>query len=104
MRIDATRRASNFIRRKGGELFVWFGDAGGGSLLEHISTNRPTGREFVLHESTEGFRLWLEARDGIAPTEVRLRRRPWPLGPVEVTWEGGPGDELSSVNITDAGG
>ena len=99
MRIDASRPASDFIRKKGGDLFVWFGDAGG-DLLEHVSTKKPQGPLFERHDAPDGFRVWLEVLEGSAPDEIRLRRRPWPLGPIEVTWVGGPGPELDEVNRT----
>src|SRR5262249_45413575 len=103
MRVVASRRASNFIRKKGGDFHVWFGEVGSGSLLVHSATRKPEGRIFRPYGSSEGFRVWIEAAEGIEPSEIQLRRRPWPLGPIEVTWMGGPGGELGPALITDAG-
>jgi hypothetical protein len=100
MEIDISRPAEAFIRKKGGDLYVWFGTLGGDSLFEHVATKRPASREFALHEAPGGIRLWLEVHPAPDPDEIRVRRRPWPMGPVEVTWVGGPGRELDPANIT----
>ena len=68
---------------------------GEGSLLEHISTDRPAGREFVLHESPEGFGYGSKLAKGLLQPRCIFGGARGPWGPVEVTWEGGPGDELS---------
>jgi hypothetical protein len=91
MEIDASRFAVDYVRRKGGHLFVWFGRMRNGSMFAHVGTSRPLGRSFESHVGPEGIVVWFETDGGVEPLEVRLRRRPWPLGPIEVTWVGGPG-------------
>jgi hypothetical protein len=91
MQIDASRFAVDYIRSKGGHLFVWFGRMGGGSMFIHVGTARPHGRSFESHLGPEGIVVWFETNQDVEPVEVRIRRRPWPLGPIEVTWVGGPG-------------
>jgi hypothetical protein len=91
MQIDASRPAVDYIRRKGGHLFVWFGRMRDGSLFAHVGTERPGGRQFESHVGPEGILVWFERETGLEPVEIRLRRRPRPLGPIEVTWAGGPG-------------
>jgi len=91
MRIDASRLAVDYIRSKGGHLYVWYGRMGNGSLFARCGTARPPDRSFESHVGPEGIRVWFETDHDVEPVEVRIRRRPRPLGPIEVTWVGGPG-------------
>jgi hypothetical protein len=91
MHIDASRFAVDYIRSKGGHLFVWYCRMGDGSLIAHVGTARPRGRNFESHVGPEGIVVWFETDHDVEPVEVRIRRRPRPLGPIEVTWLGGPG-------------
>jgi hypothetical protein len=91
MQIDASRPAVDYIQRRGGHLFVWFGRMRDGSMFSHVRTEQPSGRVFDSHLGPDGIRVWFEREAGVEPVEIRIRRRPWPLGPIEVTWDGGPG-------------
>lgn len=104
MRVDISGPALRFVQRRGGDLYVWFTDLGDRSLLAHVGTTRPADREFIRQELPAGARLWLEAADLPEPSEIRIRRRPWPVGPIEATWVGGPGGELAPANITPGDG
>jgi hypothetical protein len=103
MEIDASKLARSYLLRRGGDLYVWFGAVGkSGSLLQHVSTHRAPERKFERYESG-GLSVWWDATR-TAPKTISLRRRPWPLGPIEVTWEGGAGGELGDANITAGSG
>ena len=101
IRIDASRLAVDYIRSKGGHLYVWYGRMGNGTLFAHSGTSRPPGRSFEFHLGPEGIQVWFEADHDVEPVEVRIRRRPRPLGPIEVTWVGGPGS-VSAPRVWDA--
>jgi len=104
--VDAGRRLSSgrelHPEARWGHLHL-VGGVGQCSLFEHVGTKRPAGRDFERHDALGEITVWLERGQAIAPTQIQLRRRPWPMGPIEVTWEGGPGGELGGANIISDG-
>jgi hypothetical protein len=87
MDVDVSAPARRFIAARGGALYVYFTDVGrSGWVFQRVKLARPADREFTLHES-ESIRLWLDA-DFTAPATLKVRRRPWPVGPIQVTGTG----------------
>ena len=90
MTIDVSGPARRYVESRSGQLFVYFRDVGRWST-QRVATRRPDGVEFEEHD-VGSIRLWLQA--GFAPPALlKVRRRPWPLGPIEVL---GTGVERSS--------
>jgi hypothetical protein len=87
VRIDATSWAAKYIQQRGGRLYVWFDEVGATHwTVQQVRFDAPDGVNFIQHHA-DGFDIYLQA-DFSPPTEVQVRRRPWPLGPIEVTGTG----------------
>ena len=79
--------ARRYISNHGGDLYISFDDAGrSGWLFQRVTVSRQPGHDYVLHQ--DGLvRVWLDA-DVEAPASLTIRRRPWPMGPIDVTGTG----------------
>lgn len=85
--IDATAAVRAHIHERGGRLYVWLADIGGGGMaMEKVSTSDPGGgRNFDEHDAGD-FTLFLER--GFQPPMIKLSlRRWWPLAPISM-WTG----------------
>jgi hypothetical protein len=86
MTIDISDRARQWIRKRGSNLYVWAADMKAGTAFQRVATMTPGDREFVSYR-TRDIVIWLD-RGMRPPEELRIRRRPWPLGPIEVLGTG----------------
>lgn len=97
MEIDASAPAWRMIERRGGKLYVWFEDVGRSPwAMQRVAFREPRHVEFS-RDFAEGFELYLDRRFR-PPDTLTLRRRPWPIGPIDVRgmgagegWAGGDG-------------
>jgi hypothetical protein len=99
MEVTVSDAARSFIEGRGGRLYVWFAPVGRCAFsVQRVSFRIPDGVEFERHH-VENLELFLQA-DFAAPERLAVRRRPWPIGPIQVSgtgagsaWgEGGGGD------------
>jgi hypothetical protein len=87
MDIDANAPATRLIERRGGKLYVWFKDVGNSPwATQQVAFHAPELVEFTRHFG-EGFELYLDSRF-LPPDKLTIRRRPWPVGPLEVAGTG----------------
>ena len=76
-----------YLRRRGGQLYVWGSSIGGKSataLLRTSTRHRPAGVEFVRLEQ-DGLTLWFDK--GLIIDNVEIGFSPL-AGGIEVTWPG----------------
>jgi hypothetical protein len=87
VQIDASEFAENFVERRGGRLYVWFEDVGRSPwVVQRVRFWQPDGVSFTRYPAGK-FDVYLQA-DLKPPGELRIRRRPWPVGPIDVTGTG----------------
>jgi hypothetical protein len=98
--IDASAAARAYIRERGGRLYVWLDDIGGGGwATERVSTFAPEGGRQFDEFYAGDFTLCLE-RD-FRPPMVKLRlRRWWPAAPISIR----TGLEASEKGVPGGGG
>ena len=90
MDISISGPARRYISNHGGDLYISFDDAGSPLLYQRVTLSRPLDHEFVLHEvlhQSGPVRVWFDA-DLETPARLTIRRRPWPVGPIDVTGTG----------------
>jgi hypothetical protein len=110
MQIDASGPAERYIQSRGGRIYVWFSPVGDSPWsVQRVAFRPPPGIDFAAH-FTGSMEVHLQA-DFNPPEELRLRRRPWPLGPIDVrgtgagnAWGDGGGGEGSGDWPTSHGG
>lgn len=79
--------ARSFIEARGGRLYVWFSPLGRSPFsAQRASCRAPNGVEFDQHR-VGSVDVFLQA-DFEPPEELTVRRRPWPIGPIEVIGTG----------------
>jgi hypothetical protein len=72
-----------YIRRRGGQLYVWSNPLGGNSgsaLLRHSTSKPPVGVEFRSFER-DGLTVWFERGLDLSHVEIR-----WALLGIAVEW------------------
>jgi hypothetical protein len=85
--IDASAPASRLIERRGGKLYVWFGDLRNSPwATQRVAFRAPEDVDFSRYFG-DAFELYLDSRFA-PPGKLNIRRRPWPIGPIEVTGTG----------------
>lgn len=89
--IDTEPAACEYIRERGGRLFVWLEPIGGRYVKPKVATSSPPIAVEFDEIDTDEFTLYLQ-RD-FNPPQIRLRRRRlWPFQPIdlrtglEVSW------------------
>jgi hypothetical protein len=85
MAVRVTRVARWYLRRRGGQLYVWASSIGGKSgagLLRTSTKRRPPAVEFERIEQ-DGLTLWFDT--GLTIDNVELGFSPF-AGGIEVTW------------------
>jgi hypothetical protein len=85
MDVRVSRLARWYLRRRGGQLYVWGSSIGGRSgtaLLRTSTKHRPTDVDFEQLE-TDGLTLWFDK--GLTIDNVELGFSPF-AGGIEVTW------------------
>jgi hypothetical protein len=85
--IDVSGPSRRYVESQGGDAFVFFRDIGSWTV-QRVATSRPDGIEFDEHP-VGSIRAWLQA-DFAPPERMKLRRRPWPFGPLDA-FGAGPG-------------
>jgi hypothetical protein len=94
LEISISASARRYISNHGGDLYVSFDDAGSsGWLVQRVTLSRPPDHDFVLHQSGL-VRVWLDA-EFADPPSLTICRRPWPVGPIEVTGTG-----VGTINLS----
>jgi hypothetical protein len=92
LRVDVSAEAVEFIRERGGQLWVWAAYprmcCGGAPAYMHAATMAPPGLSGFSPVCSAGLDLWFRAPAGRQPDvleiDVRGRRHPR----VEAYWEG----------------
>lgn len=90
MQLVASPEAVEFVRRRGGRLFVWTRSrrcCGGGLSWLETSTEPDEGREFRRFPA-EGFELYLPRHLRRLPEELHVDLRRFPRRRVEAYWNG----------------
>jgi hypothetical protein len=98
MRIDASRRAQEYVRWRGSDLYVWFTPAPASSpyVEQRVSTSRPEAVKFRRFEA-DGFAVQLDV--DFEPPEVLTVRLGWPIRRLRVTGTG-----VATVGSAQGGG
>jgi hypothetical protein len=87
MDIELSAPASRLIGRRGGKLYVWFRDLGASPwATQQVAFRAPENVDFTRHFG-EGVELYLDSRVA-PPDKLTIRRRPWPIGPIDVAGTG----------------
>ena len=92
MRVEASPEAADFVRARGGRLWVWAAHprmcCAGTPAYMHAATEAPPGLSGFAPVPAEGLELWFRAPAGPGPDvlEIGLRGRRRPR--VEAYWDG----------------
>jgi hypothetical protein len=92
MRVEASREVAEFVRVRGGRLWVWAAHprmcCAGTPAYMHAATEPPPGLTGFAPVPVEGLELWFRAPAGPGPDvlEIGLRGRRRPR--VEAYWDG----------------
>src|SRR5262249_52837017 len=99
--IDVSTAAARFTAGRGGRLYVWFAPVGRGPWsVQRVGFRAPAGVDFTSYPFRS---IDVNLQGDFNPPEgLFVRRRPWPIGPIEVTGTGA--GDASNVGGTGGGG
>ena len=90
MRVVVTPEVGNFVRERGGRLFVWANRqrcCGGGVTFLSTASQAPQGHAFQV-VGVEGFDLFFDSGRSDPPSELQLEVRGRRHKRVEAYWDG----------------